>query len=319
MNARGAVLLVLGLGVVTRAAGPAQFRGGVHVVELNVSVLAGKKPVLDLGLSDFKVRDNQVEQQIVSVSRDVLPIDLTVAVDMSETQSRHLVASLERAIGRIRDHLKSTDRVSILTFGDRIRTLASLVAPDAAGRVTLGVPSGWGTHTPLNDLLGVALAAPVVPDRRHVVVVFADGGDTGSVLSESDVLDLAGRARSVIFTVSRVATSSWEMISFPRAFVEHPERRATSFFERLTALTGGQVRTAAAAIIEHPTPGSLTSRTNLDLIDRAFAGAIDDFRSGYTVRYALDHVSTPGWHDVAVTVRDHDDYVVRTRTGYRID
>ena len=92
-----------------------------------------------------------------------------------------------------------------------------------------------------------------------------------------------------------------------------------AFFERLTALTGGQVRTTQAEIIERPTPGSLTGRLNPDLIDGAFIGAIDDFRSGYTLRYALGGVSAPGWHDVAVTVRGHDDYVVRTRTGYRID
>jgi VWFA-related protein len=311
MSARVAtILLMFALGVATFAAGPVQFRGGVHAVELNVSVIAGKTPVLDLGPADFEVRDNRIEQQIVSVSRDVQPIDLTVAVDMSEMQSRVLIAQIERTIGRIRDHLKPTDRVSVLTFADRIRTLAALVTPDAAG-VKLGQPSNWGTHTPLNDVLGVMLAAPVPPDRRHLAVVFADGGDTGSVLSEADVLDLAGRSRAVVFAVTRTASSGWEMASFPRAFVEHPERR-------LTTLTGGRVSTAAAIEIVQPSPGTLTGHANANLIDNAFTSAIEDFRAGYTVRYVLGG-ETAGWHDVAVTVRGHDEYRVRTRTGYRID
>jgi VWFA-related protein len=318
MSARAAaILLMCALGVATLAAGSVQFRGGVHVVELNVSVIAGKKPVLDLGPADFEVRDNRVEQRIVSVSRDVQPIDLTVAVDMSETQSRALIAQIERTIGRIRDHLKPTDRVSVLTFADRIRMLAALVPPDAAG-VKLGQPSNWGTHTPLNDALGVMLAAAVPPDRRHLAVVFADGGDSGSVLSEADVLDLAGRSRAVVFAVTRTASSGWEMVSFPRAFIEHPERRPAAFFERLTALTGGRVSTAAAIEIVQPSPGTLTGHVNANLIDNAFTSAIEDFRSGYTVRYVLGG-ETAGWHDVAVTVRGHDDYRVRTRTGYRID
>jgi VWFA-related protein len=310
MSARAAaILLMCALGVATLEAGSVQFRGGVHVVELYVSVIAGKKPVLDLGPADFEVRDNRVEQRIVSVSRDVQPIDLTVAVDMSEMQSRALVAQIERTIGRIRDHLKPADRVSVLTFADRIRTLAALVTPDAAG-VKLGQPSNWGTHTPLNDVLGIMLAAAVPPDRRHLAVVFADGGDTGSVLSETDVLGLAGRSRAVVFAVMRTASSGWEMVSF--------SRRSAAFFERLTALTGGRVSTAAAIEIVQPSPGTLTGHVNANLIDNAFTSAIEDFRSGYTVRYVLGG-ETAGWHDVAVTVRGHDEYRVRTRTGYRID
>ena len=94
----------------------------------------------------------------------------------------------------------------------------------------------------------------------------------------------------------------------------------SAIFVGLTATCNAHAMGSIAdvAIIDHPTPGSLSPRTNLDLIDGAFMGTIDDFRSAYTLRYALG-ASTPGWHDVTVTVRGHKDYVVRTRTGYRID
>ena len=32
------------------------------------------------------------------------------------------------------------------------------------------------------------MAAPVVPGRRHVAIVFADGGDSASILTDADVL-----------------------------------------------------------------------------------------------------------------------------------
>jgi hypothetical protein len=310
------VLFVLTLGLASLGAGPAQFRGGVNVVELNVSVRAGKNAVLDLEPADFQVLDNQVEQRVMSVSRDVLPIDLTVAIDMSETQGRYLVPPIERAIGQVRGHLKRADRVSILTFGDRLRMLAVRVTPDAASGIKLGTPSGWGTRTPLNDALAVVFAAPAEPDRRQVAIVFADGGDTGSFLTQDDVLDLAARSRFAVFTLTRVA-SSWGAASFPRAIVDHPERRPAAFFARLTALTGGQVRAVEGSLVEHPKPGLLTVRLNPDLVDNAFTSAIDDFRSGYVVRYALTGTPAAGSHDVAVKIRGHEDYLVRTRTGYQ--
>lgn len=296
----------------------AQFRAGVHVVELNVRALANRKAVIGLGATDFVVRDNGAIQRVSSVSRDALPIDLTVLVDMSETQSRVLIGSVNRAIGRIRDQLGTRDRVSILTFGDRIRTLASRVTPDQAGRMKLGEPGNWGTHTPLHDALAVALATPVEPGRRHLAVVFADGADDGSFLSERDVLDLAGRSSCVVFAVSRVA-EGWGLASFPRAIVDHPERRAPVLLEQLATSTGGQVKKADATIVDRPTANSLSVRANPNLIDGAFTDAVDEFRSGYSLRYALDAPPSPGWHDVTVSVRDHPEYVVRTRAGYRLD
>jgi hypothetical protein len=319
MIARLGAALVVTAGLVTLAAARAQFRSGVDVVELNVNVFAGKKPVLDLGPADFEVSDNGVSERVTGVFPDILPIDLTIAVDMSETQGRHLVTPIERAIGRIGGHLKAADRVSVLTFGDRISTLAEAVTPGEASKVKLGTPSGWGTHPALNDALGTVLAAPAVAGRRQLAVVFADSADAGSLLTETDVLDLAGRSRSAVFTLTRVPAGGWGLASFPRAIVEHPDRRPTSFFERLTALTGGRAWTADANAVVHPTPGLLIVRTNATLIDDAFTKAIDEFRSAYVVRYVVGGVPAAGWHDVGVRVRDHRDYVVRTRVGYRID
>jgi hypothetical protein len=298
--------------------GPSQFSAGVHVVELNVAVVAGRKHVEGLDAADFEVRDNGIAQPIASLTRDLHPIDLAVAVDMSETQGRHLLPPIARAIGRIKDHLRPIDRVSILTFGSRIRTVVPLVAVDGFTVAELGVPSEWGTHGVLYDVLGVMLAAPVAPDRRQLIVAFADGGDGGSFLSENHVLDLAARSGTAVFTVTRTAGSSWQGASFPRAINEHPSRTPTAFFERLAAITGGQAKTAEVGIVERPAANALTVSLNSSLLDNAFTNAIDEFRSSYTLRYTLSG-QTSGWHDVAVSVRGHSDYVVRTRSGYRID
>ena len=47
-----------------------QFRGRVDVVSLNISVLSGNKPVLDLKATDFLVTDNGIRQSVSNVSRE---------------------------------------------------------------------------------------------------------------------------------------------------------------------------------------------------------------------------------------------------------
>ncbi len=317
--ARVTTLLVAAFCAMSLAEGRPQFRSGVHAVELNVTVLVGKRLVKDLQTSDFEVRDNDVAQPLVAVSLDAQAIDLTVLVDMSETQGRNLVAPVGRAIGRIRGHLRPVDRVSIVTFGGGFRTLAHLVSADEAANIRPGTPADWGTHSALYDALGDTLATPTGAGRRHVVIVFADGGDGGSFLSDADVLDLAARSHVVVFAVTRVAGTSWERAAFPRAINEHPDRQPIAFFERLTAMTGGRLKTAEVGIIDHPSGNALTVRRNANLLDGALTDAIDDFRSSYTLRYTLSADAARGWHDVKVSVRHHADYLVRTRTGYRVD
>ncbi len=74
-------VLSASLPVATQA--PAQFRSGVDVVELNVAVTNGKKVVADLTAADFEVLDNGVRQEVLSVSRELLPIDVTMVIDTS--------------------------------------------------------------------------------------------------------------------------------------------------------------------------------------------------------------------------------------------
>jgi hypothetical protein len=95
---------------------PPQFRTSVDVVELNVAVLDGRKVVANLTPADFEVTDNGVRQQVLSVTSENVPIDVTMVIDTSESVSEPLMRSMLSAINRIRERLRSTDRVSVITF-----------------------------------------------------------------------------------------------------------------------------------------------------------------------------------------------------------
>lgn len=308
--------------VVTAASGslpvaaraPAQFRGGVDVVELNVAVTNGKKVVADLTAADFEVRDNGVRQQVLSVSRELLPIDVTMVIDTSESLTLELQAAIVSAANRVRERLKPADRVSLVTFNQRIQERLALRPSPETGAFELGRPTG---QTSLNDVIGVVLAARPVTDRRQMAIVFTDGYDSTSLLNESDVLELAGRSRTSIFVVARAAGGSELHFSPGLATVTASgPRQPTRFFDQVTAATGGVAQIVPRFTITS-TETRTTIRPNLNLLDDPFLKALEDFRSSYLLRYNLSAVPRPGWHDVAVNVtRPGTNYQVRTRNGY---
>jgi len=303
--------------VIAAAAGPAAqqvpFRAGVDVVELSVAVTSGKNVVADLTAADFEVLDNGVKQGVLSVARELLPIDVALVLDTSESLTATLEESILSGANRIRERLMADDRVSLVTFNQRIQERLSLLRPSDTRAITLGRKTG---QTSLNDAIGVVLATRPVVDRRQMAIVFTDGYDSSSLLSEADVMLLAGRSRTSLFLVSQSPNIAGSQPSpVPIAMPAGPQY-PTAFFERLAAATGGLAQVVPRMTMTS-TGDRVTFRATSSLLDEPFLKALDDFRSSYVVRYALNGVPRPGWHTVAVKViKKGKTYTTRTRSGY---
>lgn len=248
--------------------------------------------VTNLTAADFRVLDNGVEQKVTSVTRETLPIDVTILLDTSESVSVSLLEAMVNGAKKIRSRLRPDDRVSILTFSHRIRERVALSVSGVIGQIELGRPG----QTSLNDAIAVVLAQPPAIDRRQMMIVFTDGRDSTSILNESDVLTVAGRSRTAVFGISRGAGSA--------------------FFVNLAAATGGQVQALASYSITSQGSNQFSVKPNLDLLDEPFLKALDDFRSSYVLRYNLTGVPRAGWHKVEVTVPMRKNLTIRTRSGY---
>ena len=59
------------------------FRGGVDLVEVDVSVMRGSVPVANLTVDNFVVTDNGVRQEVTTAKLD-LPLRVTLVLDVSE-------------------------------------------------------------------------------------------------------------------------------------------------------------------------------------------------------------------------------------------
>lgn len=281
-----------------------QFRSAVDVVELSVAVRSGRSVAANLVAADFQVLDNGVPQEILSVSRETLPMDVTLLLDTSESLNEGMFRSLVSAARRVHGRLRPADRVSLVTFNHRIKEQVALAPVRTVRSLPFGHPAG---QTSLNDAIAVVLATRPVPDRRQMAIVFTDGMDSSSYLRESTVLALAARSNTTIFVVS-LATRSGGGTT---------DAAPSEFFQRLTAATGGLAQTVYPYAVIQEAPGKTSVTRNDNLLDQSFLKALDDFAASYLLRYRLTGVSRAGWHAVEVTVvRPGRQYDARTRTGY---
>jgi hypothetical protein len=293
-----------------------RFWTSVDVVELNVAVLDGRRVVADLTPANFEVADNGIKQRVLSVTREIMPIDATIVLDTSESVTEPLMKSMLSAINRIRERLRPSDRVSVLTFSHRVRERLSLRPLPVMGAIEIGRPAG---QTSLNDAIAVALAPRAVPGRRRMLIVFTDGFDSTSLLSEADVLGIAGRSSAAVFTVMReIGVTS--LTSGSKDVLKVSTKLPVKFFEELAAVTGGVAqRMPGMSILRYTQDNKevIGMTRNDNLLDDAFIKALEDFRSSYVLRYNLAGVSPSGWHTVTVTAsQGAKKYTVRTRRGY---
>jgi len=323
-----AVITLAAAALVTREASQQMptFRTGVDIVQLNIAVTDKTRVISDLVAADFEVLDNGVRQEVVSVSREALPIDVTMVLDTSESVVQWIQNAIVSAANRIRERLKREDRFSLVTFNQRIHERIALLPASQASAISLGRPMG---QTSLNDVIATVLAARPAVDRRQLAIVFSDGFDTTSLLDEDDVLEVARRSQTTMFFVSgqqpgyRVVRTWSTMPDGGLALSttlapEDSDRSAIAFMHRIAAATGGVVQVAQLSNITVRYGGLTIRRPENNLLDAPFIKALDDFRTSYVLNYQLAGVPRPGWHEVTVRVKrpGGDRYTVRTRNGY---
>ncbi len=190
------------------ASGMAQqrFKAGVELVSLNVSVTDGSKFITDLERDEFEVYEDGARQAITFFSRNQLPIALAILLDTSNSMEDKLATAQEAAVGFAK-RLRHEDVIEVIGFSTRVRILQPFTnqfpALERAIRDTF--PDG---STALHDAIYISLkelkkikARSEEEIRRQAVVVLSDGDDTSSLLPYEEVLDLARRSETAIYTI----------------------------------------------------------------------------------------------------------------------
>jgi VWFA-related protein len=256
------------------------FSSRVEAVRVDVLVTEGGQPVRGLGAADFEIRDNGVLQQIDLVSFEQIPLNVVLALDMSDSVSGDRLERLLAAGAAILGGLQKNDQAALVTFSQSVQLGAKLSGDVTQVREALSTARGKG-ETSLIDGTYAGIQVGESDAGRALLIVFSDGLDTSSWLPAEKVLDAAKRSDVVTYAIA----------------VRSPAK--PEFLRDLTAFTGGR----------------LFEVEKTEKLDAVFTGILQEFRQRYLVSYTPRGVPKEGWHKLDVRVKRAG--TVKARPGYQ--
>jgi len=176
----------------------------VNLVNVLVSVLdEHNRPAPDLPCEAFQVLDEDNPQTIAVFEKETQqPLDLALMIDASLSAQLTMPAQREAAVHFIQQVLRKGDRLAIYSVDENVTQLAAFT--DNVGHlqeVVRHVPAGAGTSIYDAVYLGSKTLARQGTDRRRVIILITDGGETTSHADFDSARREAVRSNSLLYTV----------------------------------------------------------------------------------------------------------------------
>jgi len=289
------LLSVVGL-IVGLSAQQPSFRAGVDIVSLNVTVTdAATHYITDLEESDFLVFEDGIKQNVTFFSRRQSPIALSLLLDSSASMEEHLPV-LQTAASNFVHKLKSNDIAQVIDFDSRVEIRQGFTGNQAELDTAISQLAAGGS-TSLHNAIYIALkelrkvrAVNEEDVRRQALIVFSDGEDTSSLVSFDEVLDLAKRSETSIYTIA-LRGSDVQAKGF---------REAEFVMRTLAQETGGRAFFPA----------------KIDDLNGVYTQIADELASQYTLGYTSANPRRDGaWRRIVIQV-SRPNVTPRTKKGY---
>ena len=273
-----------------------QFRSTVDIVSLNVTVVNGSNfYVTDLEQEDFSVFEDGVKQELIFFTRRPQPIALSLLLDSSASMENNMQV-LQVAATNFVKRLKPNDLAQVIDFDSRVSIRQGFTGDQAALESAIQQTISGGS-TSLHNAIYVSLKelakVKVQADediRRQALIVFSDGEDTSSLVSLEEVLDLAKRSETSIYTIALRGNDNTT-----RGF-----REAEFILRQLAQETGGR---------------SFFPQKAEDL-NGVYGQIADELASQYTVGYSSKNPRVDGAFRRIVVQLARPNVTARTKRGY---
>ncbi len=185
-----------------------QQRGRIKVNVQLVSVLASvldehNRPAIDIPREKFHIFEEGVEQKLeVFESETQQPLDLVLMIDASLSAHKEIGFEQEASARFIRQILRPDDRLAVYSVGEDVVALAEFT--DNIARLESAVhkmPAGSGTSLYDAIYLGARQLEKRGEDRRRVIILVTDAGETTSYKDFDDARKAAVKSGALLYTI----------------------------------------------------------------------------------------------------------------------
>jgi Ca-activated chloride channel family protein len=274
-----------------------KLRSGIELVSLNVSVTdGGGKYVTALEQTDFEVFEDGARQSITFFSRKQQPIALALLLDTSNSMDDKMATAQEAAVGFAR-RLQPDDVAEVIEFSSQVKILQGFTNDAAALERAIRSTSADGSTALYNAIyislkeLGKIKARTEDEVRRQAIVVLSDGDDTSSLMPYEEVLDLAKRSETAVYTIGLRDARSGAQQNF---------KEAEYVLRQLAQETGGRSFF----------PSSVTE------LSKIYDQISQELSTLYSIAYTSKNPQRNGaWRRIVVRIAKPG-LIARTRQGY---
>jgi Ca-activated chloride channel homolog len=295
------------------------------LVQLNVGVVDRQgRSVTYLSRNEFSVFEDGVKQTILHFDPTEAPFSLIMLLDMSGS-TINFRQQLKQAAFRFLDALAPEDRVEVISFNARVKTLAGFSTNRKKTAYAIQIAEGAG-ETHFYEALKYSLRElEREGKRRKAIVVLTDGLDTQLRNTDRSAVAKSQTDQEAIASIMPEASQSLKQVLneaarqgvtiYPLALPSGDPKRLPLPDPVITGIYSA-ARARLQALADR-TGGRLNAINRLDDLARVYAEVAADLRSLYTVAYQPPTGSgrSGKWHEIRVELT-RPELIVRTRPGY---
>jgi len=189
--------------------------------------------VTGLETDNFRVFEDNVEQEVVTFSAEDVPISIGVIFDFSGSMSNKVGKAREAAVQFFKT-ANPQDEFFLVSFNERAELTSSFTnsVEDLQSRMMLTAPKG---RTALLDAIYLGLSQMRgAHNAKRALLILSDGGDNHSRYNESDIKRLVKEADTQLYAIG-----IFDPLGYRNRTPE--ELGGPSLLSEVTEMTGGRV------------------------------------------------------------------------------
>jgi len=211
-----------------------QLSVNVELALVNITVTDPyNRLVTGLEPDNFRVYEDNIEQEVVTFSSEDVPISIGVVFDFSGSMANKVAKAREAAVQFFKT-ANPQDEFFLVSFNERAELTSSFTnsVEDLQSRLMLTAPKG---RTALLDAIYLGLSQMRgAHNAKRALLILSDGGDNHSRYNESDIKRLVKEADTQLYAIG-----IFDPLGYRNRTPE--ELNGPSLLGEVTEMTGGRV------------------------------------------------------------------------------